>query len=158
MSSEVPRFVLSSLTLAQPRGSHRLHSRRFTLFSRGFSLLLLSGLYLAPSLDLQGGLVTRCLLMLAVVGIATLAWFRPTAVVASPKGLVVGSGKRQRFIPWARVLDVREVPWVASPPCWYPRLWQVDLDRDERFDFYGARNAREIVVELWKRSQERASE
>ena len=92
-----------------------------------------------------------------VLAVACLLWFRPKAVVATEGGLAVGSGKRARLIPWKRVLDVQELPWIRLSPPWYPKMWQVELDDGERFDFCGVRKAHQIVIEFVKRSEARQS-
>lgn len=160
MSSE-SRFTLSSLTLAQPRGSERLHSRGFALSTKLTSLLVIVGLWrvllsdLVPAVlsGLTRATVDSAIHALLLLGLAVLLWSRSKPVIATPGGLVVGSGKKQRHIAWTRVIDVREVPWLRFSPPWYPLMWQVDLDRDERFDFCGVRNARDIVIEYVKRAE-----
>jgi hypothetical protein len=146
------RFALSSLTFADPPGHCRLHSRGFALFTRLASLLLLlSLLFLVRSESILEASIHVAL----VLALAWLLCFRSKSVVATKEGLAVGSGKRIRLIPWSRVLDVRELPWIRVSPPWYPKMWQVDLDGDERFDFCGVRKAREIVIEFVKRSEAR---
>jgi len=146
------RFVLSSLTLADRPGHCRLHSRGFALFTRLGALLLLSSLF---PLVRSESLVEASIHTALVLALAWLLWFRSKSVIASNAGLVVGTGKRQRLIPWSRVLDVRELPWIRVSPPWYPKLWQVDLDHGERFDFCGVRKTREIVIDFVKRSEAR---
>ncbi len=148
----MPHFTLSSLSLHDPAGHCRLHSRTVTLLTRVFAVLLLLNLW--PIVGAES------LREASVHGAVSLAfawflWFRPKPVVATPRGLAVGAGKRQRLIPWSRVLDVRELPWIRFSPPWYGKMWQVDLSDDERFDFCGVRNAREIVIEFVRRSEAR---
>ena len=149
MSSDMPRFVLSSLTLADPPGHYRLHSRGFALFTRIASLLLILSLF---ALVRSESLVAASLQVVLVLALAWLLWSRSKSVVATSGGLAVRSGKRTRLIPWSRVLDIRELPWIRFNPPWYPKMWQVDLDNDEIFDFCGVRNARDVVAEFVKRS------
>jgi hypothetical protein len=115
-------------------------------------LLALSLFPLLRSASLLQGLAHTAL-MLAVVA---LAWLRPRRIFATEDGLAVGSGKRTRLIPWSRVQDIRELPWIRFSPPWYPKMWQVDLD-DECFDFCGARNARQIVIEFAARADDCSS-
>jgi hypothetical protein len=146
----MPRFVLSSLAFADPPGHCRLHSRGFSLFTRLASLLLLGSLFpLLHSESVAEGSIHLAL----VLALAWLLWFRSKTVVATKDGLVVRSGRHSRSIPWSRVLDIRELPWIRVSPPWYPKMWQVDLVDDERFDFCGVRRAREIVIEFVKRSE-----
>src|SRR6187549_334080 len=150
MSSDMPRFALSSLTFADPPGHCRLHSRGFALFTRLGSLLLL--LSVVPLVHSET-LIEASIHVTLALALAWLLWFRSKTVVATKDGLALGSGKRLRLIPWSRVLDVRELPWIRVSPPWYPKMWQVDLDHDERFDFCGVRKAREIVIEFVRRSE-----
>jgi hypothetical protein len=146
-------FVLSSLTLADPPGCARLHSRFFTIYSRLFSVMLFIGAFQllgnrgAP--PAEGGKWTELggaiAMFLTILAFSRYLWVRPKPVIATKDGLSVGAGKKRRLIPWSRVLDVREMPSVRLSAGGYPRMWQVDLDRDERFDFCGTAKAREIV-------------
>jgi hypothetical protein len=149
MSFDMPRFVLSSLTLADPPGHRRLHSRGFALFTRLAALLLVLSLLAQVHSE---PLVEASFHVALVVTLAWLLWSRSKSVVATNGGLAVGSGKRIRLIPWSRVLDTRELPWIRASPPWYPKMWQVDLDNDEHFDFCGVRNAREIMAGFVKRN------
>jgi hypothetical protein len=79
-------------------------------------------------------------------------WFRAKRVIATDRGLELGSGKRLRVIPWHRVLDVRELPWIRGSSLLSPRMFQVDLTGGEAFDFAGVRNSRAIVIDFVKRS------
>jgi len=146
----MPRFILSSLVFAEPPVDCRLHSRGFAVFTRLAALLLVFSL--VPRLSSES-LFEAGVHVTLVVALAWLLWFRPKAVVATRAGLAVGSGERARLIPWSPVLDVREVPWIRVSPPWYPKMWQVDLDGDEHFDFCGVRKSREIVIEFVKRSE-----
>jgi len=146
------RFVLSSLTFADPPGHCRLHSRGFVLFKRLCSLLLLLSLF---PLAHSAAVIEASIHVTLALALAWLLWFRSTTVVATKDCLAVGSGKRVRLIPWSRVLDVRELPWIRLGPPWYPIMWQVDLDNEEHFDFCGVRRAREIVIEFVKRAETR---
>jgi len=146
------RFVLSALTLADPRGHCRLHSRGFALFTRSISVLLVLSLF---AIERSESLLEAGIHVALVLALVWLLWTRPKSVVATAEGLVVRSGRRQRFIPWARVLDIRELPWIRFNPPWYPKMWQVDLDDDEHFDFCGVRRAREIVAQFVERSEAR---
>ena len=150
MSSDRPRFLLSTLTFTDGPDRCRLHSRGFALFIRMGALLLVLSLF--PSLRSES-LVEASIHVALVLALAWLLWCRPKRVFATTSGLTVGAGKSFRHIPWSRVLDVRELPWLRVSPPWYPKLWQVDLEQGERFDFCGVRNAREVVVEFMKRSE-----
>jgi hypothetical protein len=138
----------------------RLHSRGFTLFTRSFSLLLLLGIYpwlnsvvvVAEIGSVLKKTVISALLVLMTVALASWLWFRSKPVIATLAGLQVGSG-RTHLVPWSRVLDVREVPWIPFSPPWYPKMWQVDLSRGGSFDFCGIRTAREVVIEFVERSE-----
>jgi hypothetical protein len=142
-------FTLSSLTLADASGRTRLHSPAYTLYVRSVALMLGgAGLFLfeqaaelAPSSD--WGTLTKG----ALLAVACFIWSRPKRVFATPDGLEVRTRKKVRLIPWPRVLDVRELPWIRYTWSFYPRMWQIDLDHDERFDFCGSRRARAIVQE-----------
>jgi hypothetical protein len=148
----MPRFLLSSLTFADPPGHYRLHSRSFVVFTRLCSLLLLLSLF--PLLR-SDSMLEASIHIALVLGLVWLLWSRPKSVFATNGGLALRSGKRVRLIPWSRVLDVRELPWIRLSPPWYPKMWQVDLDHGERFDFCGVRKTREIVSEFVKRSEAR---
>jgi hypothetical protein len=152
MSSDRPRCLLSALTFADGPGRCRLHSRGFALFTRMGALLLVLSLF--PWLRSES-IAEATIHVALVLVLAWLLWSRPKRVFATTSGLIVGAGKSFRHIPWSRVLDVRELPWLRFSPPWYPKLWQVDLEPDECFDFCGVRNAREIVVEFVKRSEAR---
>jgi hypothetical protein len=106
----------------------------------------------------QSGAWELAKVLLVCCGILALSrylWLRPRPVFATRRGLEVGSGKKRRLIPWARVLDVREMPSVRMHPFSHPRMWQVDLDSNQRFDFCGVREARQIVTEYVKRAETR---
>ena len=158
------RVVLPSLAHGVSPGRHRLHSRGFTLYTRGFALLLLIGVYQVVLYDIaraaQRGfpfaIVEGSVHVLSLLALAWFIWFRSKPVFATKDGLEVDAGKKRRLIPWSRVLDVREVPWIRFSLSWYPRMWQVDLDRNERFDFCGTRKAHEIVQDYVKQSEARA--
>ena len=153
MSSEAPRLVLCALTGSHAPERRRLHSLGFALFTRLSSVLLaLGALRLMRSDTLLQGLAHLTLALLLVA----LAWFRPKPIFATQEGLALGSGKRKRLVPWSRVLDIRELPWIRFSPPWYPKMWQVDLD-NERFDFCGVRNARQIVIEFVARAEAQQS-
>jgi hypothetical protein len=155
------RFGLSSFTLADLPGSYRLHSRVFTIQCRIFSMLLLGCAFQLLDLEMSRtgrgaallSLAYTGLLFVAVLAVAAYLWRRPKRIVATKEGLEVGTGKKQRVIPWSRVLDVRELPWVRVNPPWSPRMWQVDLDRGEHFDFCGTREARQIVRDYIARAE-----
>jgi hypothetical protein len=164
MSSETSGFTLSSLTLADPPGRSRLHSRSFAIYSRMFSLMLFFAagqvLWGEAELAAQSGawpLVKVLLVCFGILAVSRYLWIRPRPIFATKSGLLVGAGKKRRLIPWARVLDVREMPSVRMHPFSNPRMWQVDLDHDQRFDFCGVREAREIVIEYVKRAETRAA-
>ena len=152
MSSDMGRFVLSSLTLADPPGHCRLHSRGFTLFTRLSAAFLVLSL---PALLRTEAIVVAAVHVALVLVLAALLWSRPKSVVATSAGLVLRSGKKRKLVPWSRVRDVRELPWIRFNPPWYPKMWQVDLDTDEHFDFCGIRSAREIVKQFVQRSEDR---
>jgi len=57
---------------------------------------------------------------------------------------------------WSRVIDVREMPPVRLQSFANPSMWQVDLDRGERFDFCGTRDARKNVAEYIERAERNA--
>ncbi len=155
-------FTLSSLTLADAPGRYRLHSRVYHLYLRSFALLLGgAGLflfgqaaYLEPSSDWRVW-AKGVLCVLAQLAVACFVWSRPKRVFATADGLEINAGKKRRLIPWSRVLDVRELPWIRHSWSFYPRMWQVDLDRDERFDFCGTPRARLIVQDYIARAEAR---
>lgn len=139
----------NSLGFGDTQERRHLHSRGFWIFTRLSSLLFALSLFpLLRSASLLQGLAHTAL----VLAVVAFAWLRPTK-----EGLAVGSGKRTRLIPWSRVQDIRELPWIRFSPPWYPKMWQVDLDRD-RFDFCGVRNARQIVIEFVARAGGPSSE
>ena len=128
MSSDVSCSSLFSLTLADRPGRRRLHSRSFAIYSRMFALLLLvAACQLAWSEAwpvAQSGAWELAKVLLVCFGILALSrylWLRPRPVFATRPGLEVGAGKKRRLIPWARVLDVREMPRsqhpFSHPPC-----------------------------------------
>ena len=151
------RFTLSSLTFADAPGSRRLHTYSYTLLCRAFSLLLLgaAGQVISEATTAEHGLSFGkcCLIVTVQLALAAFVWFRPKRVVATEAGLEVGSGKKLRVIPWAHVLDVRELPWHRLSPQWFSAMWQVDLDHDERFDFCGTLEARKIVRKYIARAE-----
>src|SRR6187431_171584 len=152
MSSDMARFVLSSLASSDTPERCRLHSRGFGLFTRVGSLLLLLSLF---PLMRSESIAEASIHVTLALALAWLLWFRSTRVYATTNGLAVGAGRSLRVIPWPRVLDIRELPWIRVSPPWYPKMWQVDLDGEQRFDFCGVRDAREIVIEFVKRSEAR---
>lgn len=162
MSSDEDRAACRSSALTDTEPRHRLHSRGFTLVTRSFSLLLLLGIYpwlnsVVAVTEIGSVLTTTvnsALLVLGTVAIACWLWCRPKPIVATGAGLEVGSSK-PRLIPWSRVLDVREIPWIRFRAPWYPKMWQVELSGGEAFDFCGTRTAREVVIEFVKRSEAR---
>ena len=105
-----------------------------------------------PALNSESIIEARIHALLALA-VAWLLWSRRKVVIATPLGLAMGSGKRIRVIPWALRRDIRELPWIRVSPPWYPKVWQVDLDDDERFDFCGVRKARDVVIEFVKRAE-----
>ena len=139
----------------------RLHSRFFAFSCRASSLLLFGAACQAVSYAVAPaaqsgdwrGLATWLLVVLAMVMVARYLWRRPKPIFATDAGLQVGSGKECRLIPWSRVLDVREMPSVRMQTFARPRMWQVDLDHDERFDFCGTPDARQIVAEYIERAE-----
>jgi hypothetical protein len=153
MSSEMSRFVLSSLTFADPPGRQRLHSRLYAFFSRLFAVLLFAGAFqhlwyrLTSRAEVGSGSESPSILpqLTAMVAVAIYIWFRPKPVYATQAGLEIGAGKKRRLIPWSQVLDIREMPAVRLSWFSNPSMWQVDLDRDEQFDFCGTPKARQIV-------------
>jgi hypothetical protein len=131
----------------------RLHSLSMLVLARVFALLLAASTVgvvqeQAAAVSRVGALraigegALHVLLIALVVG---LLWFR-RRVIATRAGLEVAIGRKQRLIPWSRVIDVRELPWLRQNPPWHPKLWQVDLRGGESFDFIGIRRAREIVA------------
>ena len=148
----MPRFALSALAFTDPPGHCRLHSRGFALFTRLAALLLLVRVLAFARTE---SIAEASLHVTLVVALSWLLWGRSKSVVATEQGLAVGSGRRMRLIPWSRVQDIRELPWIRVSPPWYPKMWQVDLDEGERFDFCGVRKAREIVIDFVKRSEAR---
>ena len=96
--------------------------------------------------------VISALLVLFTVALACWLWLRPKPVVATTAGLEVGPGK-PRLVPWSRVMDVREIPWMSFSPPWYPKMWQVDLAGGESFDFCGSNGGE--WIEFLKRSDPR---
>jgi hypothetical protein len=160
MSSDASRFTLSSLTLAGAPRRARLHSRLFVIHCRVFSVILfiaacgLARFETGPAAQSGAWPLAKALfVILAMLAVSRYIWRRPQPVFATKTGLEVGAGKRRRLIPWARVLDVREMPSVRMQTFLNPRMWQVDLDRNERFDFCGVRDAREIVSEYVKQAE-----
>jgi len=153
------RFTLSSFKFADASGRCRLHTYSYTLLCRAFSLLLVvgAGQLIAHAISAEQGqsFAKYSLKLTALLALAAFVWFRPKRVVATEAGLEVGSGKQLRVIPWARVLDVRELPWHGFSPQWFSAMWQVDLDNDERFDFCGTLDAREVVREYIARAEGR---
>jgi membrane protein YdbS with pleckstrin-like domain len=154
---------LETPLLASPSAARRrrLHSLSFAVHSRIFSVLLfiaacqLSWYEAEPAVqsgDWQS-LAKLLFVVLAIVALAGYLWRRPKRIFATVDGLQVGDGKKRRLIPWSRVLDIREMPSVRMQPFLNPRMWQVDLDKDERFDFCGTRNARQIVAEFIERAE-----
>ena len=156
MSSEVPNSLLDWLRGSPER--HRLHSLGYKWFARAFALLLCANSFrlyhrevqVAAERGLTHALIEGLLLAL-LLGLATLAaWTACPPVVATRAGLEVGNGKALRLIPWDRVHDVREMPWIRRSPPWYPKRFQVDLEGGEAFEFVGDRRSREIVLEFWR--------
>lgn len=139
----------------------RLHSLSFAVYSRIFSVLLfgaacqLSWYGAAPAVQARDwqSLAKLLLVVLAIVAVARYLWRRPKPIFATEAGLEVGDGKKRRLIPWSRVFDIREMPSVRMHPFSHPRMWQVDLDHDERIDFCGTRHAREIVADFIERAE-----
>jgi hypothetical protein len=156
------RFVLSSLTLVDPPGRHRLDSRSSACFSRTFSVLLCVGAFQllwyqttpAAHVTSWSELAKSFPQAIAMLAVALYLWVRPKPIFATRDGLEVGAGKKRRLIPWSRVLDVREMPTVRFRAWSNPSAWQVDLDRDERFDFFGTPKARAIVKEYIARAED----
>ncbi|HYQ42503.1 MAG TPA: hypothetical protein VER11_11045 [Polyangiaceae bacterium] len=149
----MPRFVLSSLSFADTEERCRLHSRSFVVFARVVSLLLLLSVFRLLRSD---SIIEASVHALLALALAWLLWTRPKSIFATKHGLAIRSGKKTRLVPWASVLDVRELPWIRFNPPWYPKMWQVDLEGDERFDFCGVRNARQIVIAFVARDQARS--
>jgi len=139
----------------------RLHSRFFAFYCRVFSVLLFGGACQAVSYAVApaarsgdwSALVQWLLVIVAMVMVARYLWRRPKPIFATDGGLEVGSRKERRLIPWSRVIEVREMPSVRMQTFSRPRMWQVDLDRGERFDFCGTPDARKIVAEYIKRAE-----
>ena len=164
MSSEIARVGISQLGSSNSGRRCRLHSRFFAFSCRASSLLLFGAVCQAVSYAVapaaQSGdwpaVAKWLLVVLATVMVARYLWRRPKPIFATDAGLEVGSGERRRLIPWSRVLDVREMPSVRMQTFSRPRMWQVDLDRDERFDFCGTPDARTIVAEYIGRAERRA--
>lgn len=160
MSSEMARFVLSSLTYSGTPGRRRLHSRSHALFSRMFSTMLCGGAcqlvadQIVPAAQAANwsALAELIALLIAILAVARSIWVRPKPVYATKSGLEIGAGKKCRLIPWSRVRDVREMPSVRFRPFANPSLWQVDLDRGQSLDFCGTSQAREIVAEYMARA------
>jgi hypothetical protein len=162
MSSDLSRTLLSLLSPPDESRVCRLDSLGFTWLSRALSLMLLLNIDLVLRTDVgeaaQRGVGSAIFEstahILALLGVAWFVWTRPKRVIASSDGLTVGKGQRHRFIPWARVLDVRELPWIRFSPLWQPKRFQVDLQGDERFDFVGRYDTRELVIEFVKHSEQ----
>ena len=150
---------LPRLSSSAPR--YRLHSRFFAFYCRTFSVLLFGGACqlvsyaVAPAVQSRDwqALVTGTLVVFAIVIVARYLWRRPKPIFATDAGLEIRSGKERRLIPWSCVLDVREMPSVRMQTFSRPRMWQVDLDGDERFDFCGTPDARKIVAEFIERAE-----
>lgn len=153
--------LTTSAFATEPARRRRLHSWSFALYCRVFSsLLFIAATQLSwyetgravQSRDWQT-LATLLLIVLAIAAVARYLWRRPKPIFATEAGLEVGHGRGQRLIPWSSVIDIREMPSVRMDPFSRPRMWQVDLDHDQRFDFCGTRDAREIVAEFIERAE-----
>jgi hypothetical protein len=139
-------------------GRCRLHSLSYALLARVFGGLLavsawqlsVSALEAASELGLArkaaAGAVGSALLAAALL---LLRWRQ--RVFATPHGLEIQRGKQRRIVPWDKVFDIREQPWMTSSPPWYPKMWQVYFVEGSSFDFIGVRQARAIVRAFWAR-------
>ena len=140
---------------AWPRTSDRvrLHSLGMSFFARVIAALLAGSIVqviIAQAEAMVQVGVARAIgegalhvVLLALI--VPLLWFR-RKVYATSAGLEIATFKKRRVIPWAQVIDIRELPWIRQSPPWYPKMWQVDLTDGEAFDFAGVRQAREIVA------------
>jgi hypothetical protein len=127
---------------------------------RVFALLMVYGIFQAfldvadPIRQAPGALLWGAAKILLLSAVGLTLWFRVRDITATSKGLEVGSGRSVRQIPWGRVVDVREMPWMRFSPPWYPKMFQVDLRGGEAFDFVGVRDSREIVRQFVARAEE----
>ncbi len=161
MSSEPSRLFYYLLALPDEHGRQRLHSSGFTLYVRivavmlgiGMSRVFISDVGAAAQRGLFRAALEASIHILLLSALVLLLWFRSKPVIATPNGLELGSGPARRFIPWAQVVDVRELPWIRFSPSWYPRMFQVDLASGEIFDFVGVRKARQVVIDFVKQSE-----
>jgi hypothetical protein len=139
----------------------RLDSRSSAIYSRMLSAQLfvvvcLVGMFTGwLAVQARDWLSLERVLLVVLAGffVARHLWRRPKQVFASESGLEFGDGNKRRLIPWSRVLDIREVPSVRVHPFRHPRLWQVDLDHEQSFDFCGTPHAREIVADFIERAE-----
>jgi len=158
----MPRDFLASLDLRDASDRCRLDSLGFALLARLLSVLFLLGIPGVVQFDIAsatphrvwGATIEDAVLALALLAMAWFLWQVPKRVLATRDGLLLGKNKKTRLIPWPRVLDVRELPWIRTSPPWYPKRFQVDLQGDQRFDFVGRRDSREIVIQFVKRSEQ----
>ena len=145
----------SSAKYAWPRTSDRvrLHSLGMLFYARGFAALLVVSMgqvvvYQAEAIAQVGAaraIGEGVLHVIALALLVPLLWFR-RKVYATRVGLEIATFKKRRVVPWAQVIDIRELPWIRQNPPFYPKMWQVDLVGGEAFDFAGVRQAREIVA------------
>ena len=142
-----------------PARRQRLHSLSALLLARVFALLLAvnvqqvisMAIEATPKLGLWRVISESVVHIACLLALIALLWFR-RKVIATSAGLAVGRGFRLHMIPWQRVIDIREQPWVRISSFWSPTMWQVDLADGKSFDFAGVARAREIVTEFIQRS------
>ena len=155
---------LAIFELLRGRGTlerERLHSLGFKIHARIFAVLLVGMLpqlahrqtLVAAERGVARAIIEGALLLALLVSAIFVVWSACPAVIATRAGLEVGRGQKLRIVPWDSVHDVREMPWIRMSPPWYPKRFQVDLVGGKAFEFVGVPNAREIVLEFWRRSR-----
>jgi hypothetical protein len=149
MSSERGRASL-------PRQRHALHSITYYWLVRLFAVVLLLDAARVVGNQLFETQLAKAPLNAALHAgafllVACFVWFRSKKVFATDIGLELSSGRSVRLIPWERVIDLREMPWMTLHPPWYPKLYQLDLADGRSLDFIGRRDACTIVADLASR-------
>jgi hypothetical protein len=136
----------------------RLHSLTFHWLRRTFAVLLAAdalraclGLWSEPPVGWRA--LSTVLHVGTFLLLALILWFRGRTVFATDYGLELVSGGVTRVVPWPRLIDLRETPWMTLHPPWYPKLYQLDLLDDESLDFIDRRNAVTIVRAAQQRAK-----